>query len=138
MVVKSEGEALWDRVVAANAAWMHGEPEKVADLFAEDVAMIAPHMQRIDGRAAMVKSFVDYVKQVRTLHFRPLEYSVDVRGDIAVLTYTFDVRYQVEEMTYEDRGQEVLVFARRDGRFEAVWRTQVTLHSRELTAFVEP
>jgi len=134
--VKTDG--LWERVKAANAAWMHGEPEKVADLFADDVVMITPQLSRIEGRAAMVKSFVDYVAQVRTLHFRELEHSVDVHGDVAVVTYTFDVRYQVDEMTYEDLGQEVLVFARRGERMEAIWRTQLTLRSRELAAFVEP
>jgi uncharacterized protein (TIGR02246 family) len=136
--MNNEGEELWARVKKANAAWLRGEPRAVGELFAEDVVMIAPDMQRIEGREAMVQSFVDYVAQVRTLHFREHEHSVDVHGDVVVLTYTFDVRYAVDEASFEDHGQEVLVFARRGDRLEAIWRTQLTLRSRELAAFVEP
>ena len=136
--MSTESELLWKRVQAANAAWQTGAPQAVAEMFAEDVVMITPDLRRIDGRAAMVQSFVDYVAQVTTQHFRELEHSVDLHGDVAVVTYTFDVRYRVDEATFEDHGQEVLVFARRAGRFEAIWRTQVTLRSRELAALVEP
>jgi ketosteroid isomerase-like protein len=136
--VATEGDELWKRVQASNVAWLRGEPRAVEDLFAADVVMITPDMRRIEGRAAMVQGFVDYVSQVRTQHFREIEHSVDVHGDVAVLTYTFDVRYQVEETTFQDHGQEVLVFARRGNRFEAIWRTQITLRSRELAALVEP
>jgi uncharacterized protein (TIGR02246 family) len=135
---KAEGEELWGRVRAANAAWRRGEPRAVADLFAEDVVMVAHDLRRIEGRAAMVQSFVDYVAKVRTDHFKETGHTVDVWGDVAVVTYSFEVRYYMDEAAFVDEGQEVLVFARRNGRFEAVWRTQVTTGSRELSAFVEP
>jgi hypothetical protein len=78
------------------------------------------------------------VSQVRTVHFRELVHSVELRGEVAVVTYTFDVRYEVDETTYQEQGQEVLVFARRSDRFEAIWRTQIAQRSRELAALVEP
>jgi uncharacterized protein (TIGR02246 family) len=136
--MSTEGEELWKRVQAANAAWVRGEPAKVADLFAEDAIMVAPDLRHIEGRGAIVQSFVDYVRDVRTHHFRELTHSVDVRGNVAVLTYVFDVRYQVDETSYWEQGQEVLVFERRGARFEAIWRTQIALRSRELATLVEP
>jgi len=136
--VTSEAEQLWERVRASNAAWLRGEPRDVADLYADDAVLITPDLRRVEGRVAIVQSYVDYVSQVRTDHFRELGHSVELRGDVAVLTYTFDVRYEVEESVYQEQGQEVVVFARRGERLVAIWRTQITLRSRELAALVEP
>ena len=126
-------EEIWRAIKEANLAWKRGEPEATASLFADDVVMVAPAAGvRISGRDAMVKSFVDYCAAARTHFFEERSHDIDVRGDLAVATYTFAVRYEVEGKTFDDEGQEVLVFARGGGAWKAIWRTQVTTSSREV------
>src|SRR5262245_9249371 len=123
-------DTIWQSIRAANAAWMRGEPEGVASLFAEDVVVIAPRIGgRIEGRAALVQSFVDYCATVRTHRFEEKEHSVEFVGDVAVAIYNFDVRYEYDGKTYDEQGQEMLVFAKRSQAWLAIWRTQVTLAS---------
>ncbi len=123
-------EEIWAAIRAANAAWMRGDPGAVASLFAEDVVLVA-HASgaKVEGRGAVVQSYVDYCREVRTHAFRELDHTVDVRGEVAVATYRFAVRYEVGGSIFDELGQEVLVLALREGRWQAIWRTQIPLGS---------
>jgi uncharacterized protein (TIGR02246 family) len=124
----SDEDQIWDAIVAANQAWLRGEPAAVAALFAPDVVGIHPNLDgAVRGRDAMVQSFVDYVAQVRTHHFDEQERSVEVLGAIAVATYRFEVRYEIAGATRDECGQEVLVLRRGGDGWQVVWRTQVPL-----------
>jgi ketosteroid isomerase-like protein len=126
-------EEIWNAIKESNRAWLEGNPRDVEPLFSEDVVMVAPKLAaRIVGRQEMVQSYVEYVRAVRTHMFEEHEHFVDVNGETAVATYHFTVRYELDGRTFDDSGQEILVFARRDGRWRGIWRTQVTLESREL------
>jgi len=119
---------IWQAIEAANAAWIDGDPEGVAPLFAEDVVLVAPGLTAaVEGRSAMVQSFVDYAAVAHTEAFEPLEHRVDVAGDTAVATYTYRVRYELDGARHDEQGQEILVFRRRDDGWKAIWRTQIAL-----------
>lgn len=118
---------LWDLVVAANRAWSGGRPEDVALLFHADAVMVVPDGPRLAGRDAIVASVTEYTRAARTLSFVEEAPVVELFGDSAVVTYAFRVKYELGGKVAEERGQEVLVFARREGRWGAVWRTQFPL-----------
>lgn len=118
---------IWQAIEAANAAWISGDPKGVAPLFAKDVVLVAPGLAAaVEGRRAMVQSFVDYAAVAHTEAFEPLERRIDVCGDAAVATYTYRVRYELDGVTHDEEGQEILVFRHRDADgWKAIWRTQV-------------
>lgn len=121
-----EAEAIWRAVVASNAAWTRGEPRGVADLYAEDAVMVAPDLAAtVRGREAIVQSYVEYCAVARTLDFRTLAHQVELGHETAVVAYRFAVRYELAGQTHDELGEEVLVFARRGGRWTAIWRTQI-------------
>lgn len=119
---------LWDAVVASNRAWFEGRPRDVAPLFHADAVLVflaADH--RIEGRDAIVDSYVEYTQRAKTHAFEEQEHTVDVFGDTAIVNYGFSVRYEVAGEVKDDEGQEVLVFVRREGAWGVVWRTQAPL-----------
>src|SRR5437762_1575663 len=119
-------QEIWQAIVQANEAWMSGNPAGVADLFHEDVVLAVPgSADRLHGRAAMVRSFEEYVRQVDTLDFRVLDHQVDVVGDVAVASYRFSVRYEVNGTVHEELGREILTFVCQQGRWAAIWRLQI-------------
>jgi hypothetical protein len=77
VLVVSTEKKIWAAICASNAAWTSGDPQGVAALFAEDVVIIAPGLgTRVEGRAALVQTYVDYCREVRTDAFRELEHTV--------------------------------------------------------------
>jgi uncharacterized protein (TIGR02246 family) len=121
-------DEIWRAVTAANRAWVGGNPDGVATLFHEHAIMAVPgQARRLHGRDAIVRSYADYVRQVRTLAFGELEHGVDVVGDTAVVEYTFSMRYEVNGAVHDERGREVLVFARAGGTWSAIWRTRLSV-----------
>lgn len=66
--------------------------------------------------------------------FRELDPRVDVFGQTAVATYRFEIRYDMGDQSYDEHGQDVLVFARQDGRWQVVWRAILPVPSPEKAA----
>jgi uncharacterized protein (TIGR02246 family) len=119
--------SIWESVVAANRAWREGRPRDVAALFHRDVVMEAPDGRLLcRGRDAMVQSFVDYARAVETLHFRETAHAVYVAGGTAVVSYGFEVIYDLEGKRHDEAGRERLVFTLDDGRWSVVWRMQTS------------
>jgi ketosteroid isomerase-like protein len=61
----------------------------------------------------------------KTHSFEEMEHHVDLFGDTAVITYLFQVRYEVlaDGVQHEETAQEVLVMRKTD-RWRVLWRTQ--------------
>jgi hypothetical protein len=119
--------SIWEAVLAANRAWRAGRPEEVASLFHRDVVMEAADGRTLcRGREAMVQSFVEYTRAVETLHFREADPTIVVAGGTAVVSYGFDVIYEVGGARHDEVGRERLVFALDDGRWSAIWRMQTS------------
>jgi uncharacterized protein (TIGR02246 family) len=119
--------SLWQAVVAANEAWRSGRPEDVASLFHRDVVMESPDgVVLCRGRQAMVASFLAYTRSVATVHFRETDHAVHVVGDTAIVSYGFEVIYEVEGKRHDEIGRERLVFVFDGGRWSAIWRMQTS------------
>lgn len=119
-------EELWGRVRDANRAWTEGRPEEVGPLFHLSAVMAGPDGgELIRGREAIVASFVDYCGRATTRAFEELSHEIRVFGDTAVLTYGFAVTYELEGELHDERGREVLVWARGEEGWAVVWRMQI-------------
>jgi hypothetical protein len=118
---------IWKAVKACNRAWLRGEPRAAAEIFHAHVVGIAPGFAgRIEGRDAMVQSLVDYCAQVKTHLFQEGEPAIDRIADTAVVAYPFVVQYELAGRVFDERGREILVLVRDAGRWQVMWRTQVS------------
>ncbi len=117
---------VWHVVRELNRAWVEGRPEDLEEWFHEDMVIVAPDLRtRLDGREACVQSYVEFLDRGSVRGFEEIEPRVDVYGDTAVVTYRFDVTYEMGGETIRDRGGDVFVFQATPGGWKAVWRTML-------------
>ena len=106
-------------VAAINAAWLEGRFDDLLQYFHPDVVLAQPGLaKRVVGRGAMIESY----RQMGKIHsYTPGEIQVD--GTVSTMPWEMD--YTVEGRRYQERGWDLLVFGKRDGRWVVVWRTVV-------------
>ena len=116
-----------DVVAAINQAWVTGDYEAIGQHVAEHVVMAPPGLDgRVLGRDAYVASFRQFAEVARTKVFDPGVPRVDVIGNTAVAACPFTIAYELEGVTYREKGSDILVFARNAGEWKVVWRTLIS------------
>jgi len=116
-----------------NVHWMNKQYDRIGELVAEDVVVAPPGFEmRVMGREAFVQSFRDYDREATTHEFNLGETKIDIIGDTAVAITPFDVVYELQEISYREEGNEMLVLSLVDGRWKVVWRTVLTESSEEI------
>jgi ketosteroid isomerase-like protein len=107
-----------------NAAWVGGQPERLAAYFHEDMVIVSPRFQeRVEGREACVASFGEFAHSARIHHYHATEPDVHVVGGTAVATCRFAITYAIDTTDFQESGWDVWVFARTGETWQAVWRT---------------
>ncbi len=125
MSVRQEIERLIGEI---NRAWLQGRPEDLAELFHEDMIIVKPEFAgRVEGRAACVASYRHFLDSTAVSHFEAGEVAVDSWGETAVASYRFEIAYIKAGPLHREAARDLFVFARREGRWWAVWRTVVPL-----------
>jgi len=113
-----------DIVAAINQAWVTGDYDAIGQYVAEQVVMAPPGLDgRVFGRDAYVASFRQFAEVARTHLFSPGVPRVDVIGNTAVAACPFTIGYELEGVSYREKGSDLLVFARAVGQWKIVWRT---------------
>jgi len=121
---------IWNLIRESNRAWVSGAAHEVGSLYDEHAVMVPPDFaKRLEGRDAIVKSYEDFIHHARTNFFEEQEHSIEVFGDLALVTYRFLVRYTLvsEEAEREETGQEVLALRRGPAGWKVLWRTQMPI-----------
>lgn len=109
-----------------NDAWATGHPEKLASLFREDIVMVHPDFTgRTEGRDACIASYAEFCSQATIHGVKIGEPGIEVFGDTAVSTYSYEVEYEMGGERFKDSGRDLFVFVREDDRWQAVWRTMI-------------
>jgi ketosteroid isomerase-like protein len=119
--------AVRDVVSKINEAWsrLRGEAMAAAlnECFAEEIVVRGPGFLFLGkGRELAVKSYQDFMNQVEVKSLSLGEPAIDVAGDTAIAQYTWTMTYVMSGQEYTEHGHEVFVFARRGGKWLAVWR----------------
>lgn len=125
-ITKEQAE-IRDALSRINGAWskLRGEAMTAAlnDCFAEEIVLRGPGFVFLGkGRDVAVKSYHDFVNQADIKSFQLDEPQVDVAGETATAQYKWTMTYVLNGQQYSERGHDVFVFARRDGKWLAVWR----------------
>lgn len=128
----TDEEAIWYAISQANDAWVRGEVNQLAKLFGRNAVLVAPRLEgRMQGREAIAASYEEYNRKANTHSFVIDKHEIDVFGDMAVATYVFTVRYEIDGAVNDEAGQEILVLTRAEGSWCVAWRTQVPLGSAQ-------
>jgi uncharacterized protein (TIGR02246 family) len=122
-----DAEEIWQIVQRMNDAWAKpGATEELASFFREDIVMAHPDFtQRTEGRDACVASYEDFRRQAAILDFKISNPGIDVFGNTAIATYSYEIAYEMGGERFNDTGRDIFVFVRENDRWLAVWRTMI-------------
>ena len=110
-----------------NQAWLEGRPRDLEPLLAPNVVTLLPGGSRVEGREALVQSFVDMCENARVHGFEESDRQVDVFGETAVASFAFVLVYERNGEKYRSTGRDIWVFSRGDGGWHAIYRTMLDL-----------
>lgn len=120
---REEVLALLERI---RAAWTKGPIEILDDVFHERMVIAGPAMKPLgEGREACVRSYRDFLDRARVLAYEQYDRTAHVCGDTAVASYRYVIAFDLEGKPFRERGRDLFVFGREEGRWTAVWRTLI-------------
>lgn len=114
-------ESVWQTLRALNDAWTLGDPARLADYFHPDmVAITASERARLVGRDACLASWQGFARAAKVHYWHETEPLIQLYGDTAVVTYYFDMAFDLGGRAVELGGRDLFVFVREHGRWWAV------------------
>jgi hypothetical protein len=123
---------VWETIRAINDAWLRGRPGDATQYLAEDMVIVQPGFEgRTEGRAACLESFVSFSNNATVHDYKEGTPSVDIFGDTAVVSYVFDIAYEMGGTVRRESGRDLYICVRQSGRWLAAWRTLIPVPSAE-------
>lgn len=115
---------VWRFIQELNRTWTSGHPQELRPYFDPEMVIVRPGFQgRSLGRDAAVASYVDFGSNARILGFSEREPDIDVNDQVAIVSYTFDISYELSGVRHRDQGRDLFVLRRTNKRWRAIWRT---------------
>jgi ketosteroid isomerase-like protein len=115
-------------VEAVNEASRKGDIEALKSLCHKDVVIVPPgFVQRAEGRDTYLKSVADFCDTGTVLEYKTLSMKIDVFGDVAIVYYRYNTKWEMEGETYSEEGNDVMVLGRYEGKWLLIWRTLIPL-----------
>ena len=116
--VKNE---VWGALRSLNDCWTKGDGTKLSEFFHSDmVAITATDRDRVEGRESCVAAWVGFVQATKIRRWVELDPQIQVYGDAAVVSYYFDMEYEMGGQTVKTSGRDMFFFIKEDGQWWAV------------------
>lgn len=126
---KRDGAAATTRRI--NRAWLDGQVEDLAPMVHPEIVMAFPGFAgRVQGREDFLGGFRDFCQNTRIHEFREHDYQVDVAGDMAVVTYRYEMVYERSGGRFRSTGRDLWVFQSQGSAWIAVWRTMLDMEEK--------
>ena len=117
-------QEVFEFVTALNQAWLDGNARGLRSRVDAQVIVDLPGFRgRVQGRDAVVTSYLEFHANTSERRFKARDWHVDVFADTAVVRYRYSIAYVLTGEAHQDDGTEVLVLVRTKKRWYVVWRT---------------
>jgi uncharacterized protein (TIGR02246 family) len=114
-----------------NDSWRAGDLDALASMLHRDIVMAVPgFVARAEGRDALLAGFRDFIENARTLEFHEHDLQADVVGDVAIVTFRYDMVYERAGARSAVSGRDLWVLQKHSGAWLAVWRTLLDLEEQ--------
>jgi ketosteroid isomerase-like protein len=111
-----------------NKASRKGDIEALKRFCHKDVVIVPPgFVQRAEGRDTYLKSVEDFCAKGAVLEYKELSPKIDVFGDVAIVYYSYETKWEMEGKTFNETGNDVMVLGRYEGKWLLIWRTLIPL-----------
>ncbi len=130
MDIEKIKEEIWKTVQDINRAWaVQGDAAKLTNYFHKDMVVISP-MDGIQGEGGevCVNSYRAFIEAAQIHHMEESDPKIQIykEGEVAIVTYNFDIAYDMEGKSIRESGQEMFVMTKEDGKW---WVTTKVLLS---------
>lgn len=124
------GEEIRSVLETINGSWLSANPEAVASAlhasFHRDMVIKGGDLDTAaEGRDACVRSYIDFIEEAKISEFKQDEPDIRVFGSSAIATYSWRIGYSLGGRDYDEKGSDIFVFLREEGKWLAVWRAML-------------
>lgn len=106
--------------------WLENRVADLAAFFDENVVFFSPgRTERIVGKEAMIESYKQFLSASTVHNFQITNLHIDIFDTTAVAVLTFDVSYELQDKTYDEKGNDIMILNKRNSNWKIVWRTQI-------------
>ena len=107
-----------------NQAWQNGRLDELASMLHREIVMAPPGFGgRAEGRDAILAGFRDYSENATTVEFNEHDLQADLIGDVAIVTFRYDMVYERRGTRSRASGRDLWVLQKHSGTWLGVWRT---------------
>ena len=129
MAGDSETRSVADAMRAINQAWLQGRVDDMTPALHPEIVMVVPGFAgQMRGREGFLAGFRDFIQNATIHEFHEHEHQIDVVGDTAVMTFTYEMLYTRSGERYRASGRDIWIFQKRGAAWVAVWRTMLDLN----------
>jgi len=115
-----------------NQAWQTGRLDELASMLHREIVMAPPGFGgRAEGRDAILAGFRDYYENAKTVEFNEHDLQADVIGDVAIVTFRYDMVYERAGARSRASGRDLWVLQKHSGTWLGVWRTMLDLEEHQ-------
>ncbi len=112
---------IWQTVRALNDAWTRGNPDDLAQFFHRNMVAICPTERlRLMGGNACIAGWKQFVQTTTIRRWEEREPLIQIYGSAAVVTYYFDMSFDMNGRRIDMGGRDMFFFVKEDGRWWAV------------------
>lgn len=115
-------------VEGINETSRKGNIEALKRFCHKDMVIVPPgFVQRAEGRDTYLKSVEDFCDTSAVLEYKVLSPKIDIFGDVAVVYYRYEKKWEMDGKTFSEKGNDVMVLSRNEGKWLPIWRTLIPL-----------
>ena len=112
---------VWETLRELNDCWTQGDGRDLVHYFHENMVAITPTDRlRREGRKACVEGWVGFAAHARIHYWKELDPQIQVFGSAAIVTYYFDMAFDMGGQTIQLGGRDMFTFIKENGKWWAV------------------
>jgi hypothetical protein len=112
---------VWDTLRKLNDCWTKADGKELVHYFHKYMVAITPTDRlRREGRDACVAGWVAFAKYAKIHHWQEIDPRIQIFGDTAIVTYYFDMSFDMGGQTIQMGGRDMFTFVKEAGKWWAV------------------
>lgn len=117
-------EEVWQTIQALNRAWtVKGNVDELKNYFHKDmVAITATDPERLEGRESCIAAWKAFVEATQIHYWKEIDPKIQLYndGNSAVVTYYFDISFDMGGQTMKMGGRDMFLLVKEDGKWWVV------------------
>lgn len=114
-------QEVWSTIRALNDAWTKGNPDTLAEYFHPQMLAVTPTDRlRREGAEQCIAGWRAFAEATHIHHWREVAPIIHVYGNAAVVSYYYDIAFDMGGQRFEEGGRDLFFLVRENGRWWAI------------------